>query len=56
MCTDGYADQFGGARGKRMMTKSLFRILEKSLSFGVIDQEDLLNYSVEKMEGKSRTN
>jgi phosphoserine phosphatase RsbU/P len=51
MCTDGYADQFGGARGKRMMTKSLFRILEKSLSFGVIDQEDLLNHWLDKWKG-----
>lgn len=51
MCTDGYADQFGGARGKRMMTKSLFRILEKSLSFGVQDQEDLLNHWLDKWKG-----
>ncbi len=51
MCTDGYADQFGGARGKRMMTKSLFRIIEKSLSFGVLDQEDLLNHWFDKWKG-----
>mgnify|MGYP000972529631 CR=1 FL=1 len=51
MCTDGYADQFGGARGKRMMTKSLFRILEKSLSFGILDQEDLLNHWLDKWKG-----
>lgn len=51
MCTDGYADQFGGARGKRMMTKSLFRIIEKSLSFGVLDQEDLLNHWLDKWKG-----
>jgi serine phosphatase RsbU (regulator of sigma subunit) len=51
LSTDGYADQMGGARGKRMMTKSLFRILEKSLSFGLIDQEDLLNHWLDKWKG-----
>lgn len=51
MCTDGYADQFGGTRGRRMMTRNLFRILEKSLSFGVNDQEHLLNHWLDKWKG-----
>lgn len=51
MCTDGYADQFGGIKGKRMMTRNLFKILEKSLSFGVNDQEQLLNHWLDKWKG-----
>jgi phosphoserine phosphatase RsbU/P len=51
MCTDGYADQFGGTKGRRMMTRNLFRILEKSLSFGVNDQEQLLNHWLDKWKG-----
>lgn len=48
MFTDGYADQFGGARGKRMMTRNLFRILQRSLSFGMEEQEQVLRHWLEK--------
>ncbi len=51
MCTDGYADQFGGTKGKRMMTRNMIKILEKSLSFGVNDQEQLLNHWLDKWQG-----
>ncbi|WP_317899986.1 PP2C family protein-serine/threonine phosphatase [Aurantibacillus circumpalustris] len=51
MCTDGYADQFGGTKGKRMMTKNMIKILEKSLSFGVGEQEQLLNHWLDKWQG-----
>lgn len=40
--TDGYADQFGGPRGRRMMTKNLFKILQRSLAFGLEEQEHVL--------------
>jgi phosphoserine phosphatase RsbU/P len=40
--TDGYADQFGGPRGQRMMTKNLFKILQRSLAFGLKEQEHVL--------------
>lgn len=51
MCTDGYADQFGGSKGKRMMTRNMNKILEKSLSFGVNEQEQLLNHWLDKWQG-----
>ena len=51
MCTDGYADQFGGSRGRRMMTRNMIKILEKSLSFGVNEQEQLLNHWLDKWQG-----
>ena len=51
MCTDGYADQFGGTKGKRMMTRNMIKILEKSLSFGVGEQEQLLNHWLDKWQG-----
>jgi sigma-B regulation protein RsbU (phosphoserine phosphatase) len=49
--TDGYADQFGGSRGRRMMTRSLIRILQKSLYFGVAEQEKVLNHWLSKWQG-----
>jgi len=51
MCTDGYADQFGGSKGRRMMTRNMIKILEKSLSFGVNEQEQLLNHWLDKWQG-----
>lgn len=50
MFTDGYADQFGGARGKRMMTRNLFKILERSLSFGLEEQENVLIHWLDKWQ------
>lgn len=51
LCTDGYADQFGGTKGRRMMTRNMIKILEKSLSFGVNEQEQLLNHWLDKWQG-----
>lgn len=51
LCTDGYADQFGGTKGRRMMTRNMIKILEKSLSFGVAEQEQLLNHWLDKWQG-----
>jgi phosphoserine phosphatase RsbU/P len=48
--TDGYADQFGGARGKRMMTRNLFKILQRSLSFGLEEQEQVLRHWLTKWQ------
>jgi serine phosphatase RsbU (regulator of sigma subunit) len=48
--TDGYADQFGGARGKRMMTRNLFKILQRSLSFGIKEQQLVLTHWLEKWQ------
>jgi len=52
MFTDGYADQFGGAEGKRMMTRNLFKILQRSLAFGLDEQEQVLLYWLEKWQRK----
>jgi len=51
MFTDGYSDQFGGTKGKRMMTRNVLKILQKSLSFGVCEQEQLLNHWLDKWQG-----
>lgn len=48
--TDGYADQFGGARGKRMMTRNLLKILERSLSFGLEEQSIVLTHWLHKWQ------
>ena len=50
MFTDGYADQFGGARGKRMMTRNLLKILERSLSFGLEEQSVVLTHWLHKWQ------
>jgi sigma-B regulation protein RsbU (phosphoserine phosphatase) len=50
MFTDGYADQFGGARGKRMMTRNLLKILERSLSFGLEEQSIVLTHWLMKWQ------
>lgn len=50
MFTDGYADQFGGARGRRMMTRNLLKILERSLSFGLEEQSVVLTHWLHKWQ------
>jgi sigma-B regulation protein RsbU (phosphoserine phosphatase) len=50
MFTDGYADQFGGSRGKRMMTRNLFKILHRSMSFGLEEQEKVLSYWLDRWQ------
>jgi phosphoserine phosphatase RsbU/P len=52
MCTDGYADQFGGRKEKRMQTKNLIKIIQSTLSLGLCQQEDLLGDWLEKWKGK----
>lgn len=52
MCTDGYADQFGGRKEKRMQTKNLIKIIQSTLSLGLRQQEDLLIDWLEKWKGK----
>jgi serine phosphatase RsbU (regulator of sigma subunit) len=52
MCTDGYADQFGGRKEKRMQTKNLIKIIQSTLSLGIRQQEDLLGEWLEKWKGK----
>ncbi len=51
MYTDGYADQFGGRKGKRMMTRNLIKLLKHTLSFGIAEQEQLLIKWLENWQG-----
>jgi serine phosphatase RsbU (regulator of sigma subunit) len=52
MCTDGYADQFGGRKEKRMQTKNLIKLIQSTLSLGLHQQEELLGEWLEKWKGK----
>ena len=52
MYTDGYADQFGGKKVKRMMTRNLIKLLKHTLSFGIAEQEQLLIKWLENWQGK----
>jgi serine phosphatase RsbU (regulator of sigma subunit)/Tfp pilus assembly protein PilF len=40
--TDGYADQFGGAKGKKFKYKHLKEILQKNISLSMQEQKELL--------------
>lgn len=51
MYTDGYADQFGGKKIKRMMTRNLIKLLKYTLSFGIAEQEQLLIKWLENWQG-----
>lgn len=52
MCTDGYADQFGGRKDKRMQTKNLIKLIQSTLSLGFREQEKLLSEWLEKWQGR----
>lgn len=51
--TDGFADQFGGEKGKRMMTKNLVKLLEQTSACSVIEQCHKLNDYLDKWQGKT---
>ena len=42
MFTDGYPDQFGGVRGKKLYLKGFQELIEKSIDFPLDEQHDLL--------------
>jgi serine phosphatase RsbU (regulator of sigma subunit) len=50
--TDGFADQFGGEKGKRMMTKNLVKLLNQTASCSIIEQCHKLNEHLDKWQGK----
>lgn len=52
MYTDGYADQFGGRKEKRMQTRNLIKLIQSTLSLGLHQQEELLIDWLEKWKGK----
>ena len=52
--SDGYADQFGGRKDKRMQTKNLIKLIESTLSLGLSEQEKLLGDWLDKWKGGSK--
>ncbi|MDQ3046011.1 MAG: SpoIIE family protein phosphatase [Bacteroidota bacterium] len=46
--SDGYADQFGGPSGKKLMTKNLKELLLKMNELSMIDQKNKLNTTIEE--------
>jgi serine phosphatase RsbU (regulator of sigma subunit) len=49
--TDGYADQFGGPKGKKFRYKQLEELLMQNHTKPMPEQNDLLNEAIEKWKG-----
>lgn len=49
--TDGYADQFGGDKGKKFMVKKFHKLLIKNSSLSVAEQEKNLDEAIENWRG-----
>ncbi len=49
--TDGYADQFGGPKGKKFMYKQMQTILLANSDTSMNDQKEILNTSIESWKG-----
>jgi tetratricopeptide (TPR) repeat protein len=49
--TDGYADQFGGPKGKKFKYKQLEELLVANSSKSMDEQKNLLNETIEKWKG-----
>jgi serine phosphatase RsbU (regulator of sigma subunit)/Flp pilus assembly protein TadD len=47
MTSDGYADQFGGERGKKFMTKKFKQLLKDIQPLSLTEQKDKLNSEIE---------
>ncbi len=50
--TDGYADQFGGPKGKKFKYKQFQEVLTKVAQFPAPEQKDILNSTIENWRGK----
>lgn len=51
MGTDGYADQFGGEKGKKFMSKQLKNILSSIYTLPLDEQEKILNKKFHEWQG-----
>jgi serine phosphatase RsbU (regulator of sigma subunit)/Tfp pilus assembly protein PilF len=51
LCTDGYADQFGGENGKKLMAKTLKQMLLSIQHLSMSEQEIYLDTEFEKWKG-----
>lgn len=50
--TDGYADQFGGDKHRKMMTGNLVNLIQSSQSRSLFEQKEVLNSKFEQWRGK----
>jgi serine phosphatase RsbU (regulator of sigma subunit) len=51
MFSDGYADQFGGEKGKKFMVKRFYDLLMDIHAKDIMDQKYLLLENLEKWKG-----
>ena len=51
LCTDGYADQFGGPKGKKFKYRQLEDILISISALPVEEQKDFLNAKFNEWQG-----
>jgi serine phosphatase RsbU (regulator of sigma subunit) len=49
--TDGFPDQFGGAKGKKFMSKNLKELLLKQAGLGMKEQKELLERAFKEWVG-----
>lgn len=52
VCTDGYADQFGGPKGKKFKYKQLEELLLRASTLSPSNQRDLIHTTFENWKGK----
>lgn len=52
LVTDGYADQFGGAKGKKFKYKQLQQLILSNSDQSMTSQKELLNSEIEKWRGE----
>jgi serine phosphatase RsbU (regulator of sigma subunit) len=52
LSTDGYADQFGGKKGRKLMNRNLNKLLQSSHSFDILEQGHLFKEWFEKWKGE----
>ncbi|HTL82923.1 MAG TPA: SpoIIE family protein phosphatase [Bacteroidia bacterium] len=51
LCSDGYADQFGGKEGKRFQTRNFIDQLQEILDHDLSEQEDILEKKLKDWQG-----
>jgi len=49
--TDGYADQFGGEKGKKFMKKRFKELLIKNIELSIMTQKEELDLNFENWRG-----
>ncbi len=51
MFTDGYADQFGGAKGKKFMSSKFFELVQSQMAGNLVDQETSIAQTFSSWKG-----